>query len=267
MMRAVAALLLLPTLAACAAPQAVPPFAAKPYQPFSRAEAVAVALREWRLWGSRIDEGGPTDPALPKPERAPGLWSRVGEYWWIGLGGHGAEAAWTGKHDAQGRVFPASRDGQFAWSAAFISYVMRIAGAGPLFPYAGDHASYVNAAAAGRAPGLAAEAPERSAPEPGDLICHGRDSAQHLRFSDLPQPGHWPGHCAIVVASEPGSIAIIGGNVDDAVALTHVPTDPAGRLAGADGTILDRRYPWFVVLHVRYREDSVPVALTGLTPG
>ena len=43
------------------------------------------------------------------------------------------EAAWTGKHDANGIVFPAGEDGNYAWSAAFISYVMRIAGAGARF--------------------------------------------------------------------------------------------------------------------------------------
>ena len=254
------ALGLLLALGGCAQAPTLPPFAAKPYEPFSRAEAVAVAWREWRLWGSRLDQGGPGRIGEAKPERQPGLWSRVGEYWWIGLGGALPEAAWTGKHDAHGQVFPASRDGQFAWSAAFISYVMRIAGAGDRFPYAADHAHYVNLAAAGRAPALLAEPPERSAPLPGDLVCHGRDWAEGLRFADLPQRGHWPGHCAIVVEAAPGGVAAIGGNVDDAVALTRIAADERGRLAAADGTILDRRYPWFVVLRVRYSADTVPVA-------
>jgi len=51
-----------------------------------------------------------------------------------------------GKHDGHGKVFPPEDDGEFAWSAAFISYVMRIAGAGAAFPYAADHAVYINAA-------------------------------------------------------------------------------------------------------------------------
>jgi hypothetical protein len=257
-MRRRAALLLSLLLGGCAASPRLPPFIEKPYEPFSRAEAVAVAWREWRLWGGRIDEGGAaSDAGL---ERQAGLWQRVGEYWWIGLGGRLPEAAWTGKHDAEGRVFAAARDGQFAWSAAFLSYVMRLAGAGTLFPYAADHASYVDAAAAGRAPGLVAEPAERAAPAPGDLVCHGRDWAAGLRFADLPQPSHWPGHCAIVVATAPGSIAVIGGNVDDAVTLTHIPVTDAGRLASPDGAILDRRYPWFVVLRVLYRSDSLPTA-------
>jgi hypothetical protein len=43
-------------------------------------------------------------------------------------------------------VFPASQDANYAWSAAFIDYVMRIAGAGHRFPYSSTHADYINAA-------------------------------------------------------------------------------------------------------------------------
>jgi hypothetical protein len=67
------------------------------------------------------------------------------------------KAAWTGKHDQHGVVFPASVDGEHAWSAAFVSYVMRIAGAASKFPYSPNHASYINIAkqmATGEASGL-----------------------------------------------------------------------------------------------------------------
>jgi len=129
----------------------VPDFARLPYEPFGRAAAVAVALREWRLWGQPIqdqptdEEAAPADPAR-KPERQPGLWQRVGEYWWLGLDADRPERAWTGKHDANGHEFPPDQDGRFAWSAAFISYVMRIAGAGARFPYSESHADYINTA-------------------------------------------------------------------------------------------------------------------------
>ena len=42
----------------------------------------------------------------------------------------------------------------YAWSAAFIWYVMRLAGAGGSFPYSENHADYINAAAA-MMPGVA----------------------------------------------------------------------------------------------------------------
>lgn len=230
----------------------VPPFASQPYEPFSRGAAVAIALREWRLFGSPVDDAppGPRAPDAPMPERAQGLWQRVGEYWWIGLNPDRPEGWWTGKHDANGQVFPRADDGQYAWSAAFISYVMRIAGAGDLFPYAPDHAHYINAAREDFG-ALRAWRPTDYAPRLGDLICAGRGRAAGIRFADLPAP-IFPAHCAIVVARTPGQISVIGGNVGDAVSLTHVPVTADGKLAGPDGVVLDGRYPWFVVIQLLY---------------
>ena len=250
-------------LAACAAaPSRVPPFAAKPYEPFVRTNAVAIAMREWRLFGSLIDdpalEGWEAGSPLEKPERLPGLWERVGEYWWLGQTPDESAAAWTGKHDAKGAVFPFTDDERYAWSAAFISYVMRIAGAGDRFPYAPNHASYVNAAAAGRSPILRAEPPDSYAPKPGDLICRGRERAADLTFRDLPTAYNWPGHCAIVVSVSPGTLDVIGGNVEDAVRLTHVPITGRGTLGDPGEPVLDRRYRWFVVLEVLYDAEAEP---------
>ena len=245
----------------------VPPFARVPYEPFSRTSVVAIALREWRLFGEPVDDDPPGTRPRPapedKPEREPGLWQRVGEYWWLGLDPGSPESAWTGEHDAQGHVFPAEQDGEYAWSAAFISYVMRIAGAGPHFPYAADHATYINIAkqmATGAASGwdVTAERPAAYAPQPGDLICMGRGHAASLTYDDLPA-GMFPAHCDIVVdTSVPGQIAVIGGNVDDAVTMKHVPVTADGKLAAPDGVILDTRYPWMVVL--RLLVPAVPVA-------
>ena len=44
---------------------------------------------------------------------------------------------------------------------------------------------------------------------------------------------------------------MVGGNVDDAVTLTHVPVTPDGKLATPDGQIIDPRYPWMVVLRLQ----------------
>ena len=271
MSRLGASLLALALLAGCGAPEGVPrdvlkdahvpDFARVPYEPFGRAAAVAIALREWRLWGQPIqdeaadEEAAPVDPAR-KPEREPGLWQRVGEYWWLGLDAGRPERAWTGKHDANGQMFPPDQDGRFAWSAAFISYVMRIAGAGSRFPYSESHADYINTAwraarTDDRAWVVRAEAPAAYAPQPGDLICFGRLDARSMRFEDLPT-GRFPSHCDIVVSREPGGLAAIGGNIEDAVTLQHVPTTPDGRLADADGVLVDQRYPWFVVISVLY---------------
>ncbi|HWD59099.1 MAG TPA: DUF2272 domain-containing protein, partial [Stellaceae bacterium] len=61
------------------------------------------------------------------------------------------------------------------------------------------------------------------------------------------------GHCDIVVARRPGILDVIGGNVDNTVALKHVPIAPDGRMADAAGQPVDRDYPWFVVLRVAYQ--------------
>ncbi len=269
----IAWLLALALLSACAAPQPapdahVPPFARVPYEPISRDAVVAVTLREWRLFGSPVDDSAPPGtyhPATPqdKPERQQGLWQRIGEYWWLALNAGAPEAAWTGKHDANGNVFPASEDGDYAWSAAFVSYVMRIAGAGARFPYSASHSDYIDIAkqqALGQTSGwlITAERPESYAPQPGDLICLGRGNARALRYDDLPAE-HFPGHCDIVVdTSMPGQISVIGGNVDDAVTMKHVPVTPDGKLATPDGQVLDTRYPWMVVLQLLLPAPSGP---------
>ena len=246
-----------PPATAAVIDQRIPPFASVPYEPFSREAAVAIALREWRLFGSPVDDDPPGTRPHPapedKPERQEGLWQRVGEYWWLGLATDQKEARWTGKHDESGQVFPADDDEAYAWSAAFVDYVMRIAGARNRFPYAIAHDIYIDAAndvtlhQANWA--VIAQRPDAYAPQRGDLICTSR-GRRTIRFDDL--PARFAGHCDIVVATSPGSITVVGGNVDDAVTMKHVPVTPDGKLAGPDGTVLDSRYPWFVVLRVLY---------------
>ncbi len=242
----------------------VPAFARAPYEPFSRSAAIAVALREWRLFGGPVNDDPPgyssggyveDAPAPEKPERVQGLWQRVGEYWWLGLPDGAPEQRWTGKHDARGQVFPPEDDGRYAWSAAFISYVMRIAGAGPLFPYAAAHSVYIDLATSGRGRyAIAAQDPAIYAPVPGDLVCLGRKQARDIQFADLPA-GEFPSHCDIVIDSQPGELTVIGGNVSDAVTMKHVPVTDQGLLFGPDGTPVDTRYHWFVVVRVEYKAE------------
>ena len=232
----------------------IPPFARWPYQPFSREAAVQIALREWRAFGQPIVF--PNTELPEDEEREEGLWQRVGEYWWLGLDPRWKEQNWTGIHDENGVVFPASEDGNYAWSAAFISYVMRIAGAESRFPYTETHADYINAArrhGLGLEPGtaLTAERIEVYAPQRGDLICYWR-GRQPVTYDDLPIPGRFPGHCDIVVAIRPGDLDVIGGNVDNAVAMKHIPATLDGHLAGPDGVLIDPDHHYFVVLRVEY---------------
>ncbi|CAK7191858.1 hypothetical protein COMNV_00038 [Commensalibacter sp. Nvir] len=248
----------------------VPDFALQNYEPFSRQETVALALREWRLFGQPIIDYDPLyhpEPTSPevKEERMPGLWQRVGEYWWIGMDPGVIEGSYTGKHTANGEVFDFRQDGHYAWSAAFISYLMRIAGANNRFPYSPNHSTYINAAAEGTSAVLQAQDPAVYAPMLGDLICTARGKNRDaIKYSSLPTPYTFPAHCGIVVTTQQNAppfgqeISIIGGNVNDSVALTHVPVDNTGKLATAEGTSYDSRYPWCVVLKVLYDAEASP---------
>jgi hypothetical protein len=240
----------------------VPPFAKVPYEPLTRKAVVAVALREWRLFGQRVADPEADAARVIKPERQEGLWQRVGEYWWLGLDAGSAESPWTGRHGGNGLVFPPEVDGDYAWSAAFISYVMRIAGAGQRFPYSADHADYINAArrvSLGQTKTwlVSAERVQDYAPRPGDLVCFGRGKAKGLRYEDLPTADLFTSHCDIVVDTmDPGQIAVMGGNVEDAVTMNYVPVTEDGRLATPEGVVLDTRFPWMAVLRLLVDEPA-----------
>ncbi len=237
-----------------------PPFARVPYERFTRADAIAIAEQEWRLFGQPVnDNSPPPDDAALTPEdyaeRFPGLWERVGEYWWLGQNADRPEAAWTGMHDERGTEFEPRRDGDYAWSAAFISYLMRTAGAGARFPYAPSHSVYINVAREmklGRTAGwvIVAEPLGEYAPVPGDLICNSREK-RPVKYEQLPRR-HFAGHCDLVVGRGDGQISVIGGNVFNAVTMKHVPVTADGRLSDAGGHLLDTRYAWFVALRVVY---------------
>ena len=226
----------------------VPPYARWPYQPFSREAVVQIALREWRAFGQQVVY---PDTELPfDNERLEGLWQRVGDYWWLGLPMGADEQGLTGKHNQNGYVFPAAQDRTYAWSAAFVSYVMRMAGAGSRFPYSEVHSTYINAARLN--PGrlvVVAMQPEFYAPQRGDLICLSR--GRRMRFDELPT-GRFASHCDIVVATRPGMLDVVGGNVENSVSMRHIPVTLDGRLVGSDGKVIDPNHLWFVVLRISY---------------
>ena len=231
-----------------------PPTSASASSRSARVNTIGIALREWRAFGSIVDDAPPSQrPALAdRPDRDPGLWQRVADYWWQSqdLGARQA-GTWSSLYNENGTPYNRSAP---AWSAAFISYVMRTAGAGARFPYSALHADYINAAARNEGV-LHAERPASYPPRPGDLICYGRAGAEALRFDDLPTTRFF-GHCDVVVAAVPGQLTVIGGNVSAAVTQKHIPTTQAGTIADPSGQLLDPRYPWFVVLRVTYDTDN-----------
>ena len=228
-------------LAGCAT--APPPPAREapiPYPPSVRARMLRIAEAEWAEWG-RVTAG----PGLPRPapgaEAAMDAFPRVLAYW-RAVPEAGAEAAvarnrarWSARLAGQPEAEVWSEP---AWSAAFVSYVMRAAGVDEReFHASAAHAFYVDAILRdardfpGSAPFLPHD-PAARAPEPGDLVCADRSRRPLAAWADrLAEAGTFrPMHCDIVLRSGPGVAAAVGGNVSDAVTLTLYATDEAGRL-------------------------------------
>lgn len=122
-----------------------------------------------------------------------------------------------------------------AWSAAFISWVMRKAGAGSAFRYSSGHTDYVGAAKQNRLANnnnpFKAYRISEVAPRPGDLVCLERSNSG-VTYDNVDQ-GFRSSHCDIVVAVQPGSITTIGGNLSDSVGQNPVTTDANGRVTKA----------------------------------
>jgi hypothetical protein len=181
-----------------------------------RANIVRIATEEWKRWN------------IPrrKFERDPQVRQILLDYWLTGprvrvqASDLGSEA-WQAGHP---------------WSAAFISWVMRKAGAGNAFPYSSAHATYIKAAKdnrmANNANPFKAYPVTEVSPAVGDLVCKSRDRSG-ATYENIRRG--MKTHCDIVIDVQPGQLITIGGNVKDSVSKTTVNTD-------TNGYITDPRY-------------------------
>ncbi len=141
-------------LSACAThptPDAhVPPFARVPYEPFSRDAVVAIALREWRLFGSPVDDDPPGTyrPASSedKPERQQGLWQRVGEYWWLAMDAGAPEAAGPAGMMRTAECFRRARMACTHGPPRSFPTSCGSPAPGARFPYSASHSDYIDIA-------------------------------------------------------------------------------------------------------------------------
>jgi hypothetical protein len=180
---------------------------AAPSAPPSRsglgARAAAIATQQWNRWNQgKIKES------------SPGMRSVLEDYWRTGVGWVPSEPQWWSR---------------VAWSAAFISWVMRKAGAGQAFKYSSAHAAYIKAAKDNRIanndnPFKAYRVTEVS-PKVGDLVCKSRAGSgatyDNIRLG-------LKAHCDIVTDVQPNRLLTIGGNVSQSVSMTPVSTDSRG---------------------------------------
>jgi len=214
-------------LSGCAAPP--PPEPPLSYPPAARERMLRIAEAEWEDWGRQV--AGAEGPGL---EAEAANFPRVLAYWRAVPEG----AAPIARNRALYRRGDPALWREPAWSAAFISYVLRGAGVdGREFPPSAAHAFYLDALIAdarrfpATAPFIPHEATDR-APQAGDLVCADRSaspiSSWRQRVAD--EGRFRPMHCDIVVRVARHHVEAIGGNVRDAVTLSRFPNDAAGRL-------------------------------------
>ena len=169
----------------------------------------------------------------------------VGEYWRsIGIRYDGR----TQVRGARGKMF------RPAWSSAYISFVVRKAGAGDRFKYTQAHCHYTAQAMLGDdGYGYLAERAEEYSPQVGDIVVAGREYARDYNYdvarAVYEADSFYPSHGDIVIDADETTLTVIGGNVDNSVKTKRFGLDRKGRLlprrAGND------EMPWIAVLRCR----------------
>jgi hypothetical protein len=243
--------LLAVALAGCAlAPPRLPPTTVPPEKV---QRVVALALAHWQRWGAREARlaRGDAPLCLLQPdggcatvddgcgdERSAALCPRVDDYW-------RAVPPFEPRHDCRTTDrcvlrWPADAPEPPAWtpawSAAFVSALLREAGFSQTEFRADEaHVRYVVAARDGQASAFELLTLPAQA-RPGDLACALRGRAAWTEAGLAGLNDGRPGttmHCDIVVAVDPSarSLQAVGGNVQQTVARTTVDLDDAGRLS------------------------------------
>lgn len=190
---------------------------------------IATALAEWTRWGGSVRplHGA---PAIGGTETKAPYVGYVNDYWKV-----------VGKPNWNGAT-------PQAWSAAFISFCFKTAGAGTGFAYSTGHVDYCRAILAGRSPGLSLVDPATTTLAVGDLIwaarsgdgCNPPPMTYKAAVAAL-KAGEWfCSHCDIVVEMEEGAVDVIGGNVSNSVTQTTYST--------TQGRITDGRHAWLGVI-------------------
>lgn len=106
-----------------------------------------------------------------------------------------------------------------AWSSAFISYLMKKAGAGDDFKYSPSHSQYIAQAVKNRKENnskkIKAYKPNEVKVEAGDLVCYPRQSGVTYDSN-----AGYMSHCDLIVSTDKDKATGIGGNVSDSVSKT-----------------------------------------------
>ena len=177
---------------------------------------IAVAGAEWDFFGKQSYDGGGHLVHAGHTEGEEGFYERIGTYWLVG----------TGTHSVDGR------NHDMPWSAAFISWVFRTAGAGTRFRYSTQHSVYISQGIRDflnkrTDAGFGCMRLNERQPQPGDLVCWSRQ--QGIDY-DHQNGGNYAGHTDIVTKVSDGQVFVIGGNVGDSVSRRILRTNSSGFL-------------------------------------
>lgn len=253
-----------------------------------RERIVEIATQEWARWGGQVVRLGRDDtacvtysplpapelpPPLPEPPEVPGDSQASGQLPTSAdtetnanqppmsnclsfPDGTGMEATPLGCTLARrywGIVGEAPScqqvtQGAWAWSAVFVSWVLRKAGLDERqFLTGQSHSMYVVDARDGILPRPAFHLePIPAMPRPGDIICAGRGRERYLEDIGEIGFGTTPMHCDIVVAVDPAArvVRAIGGNVQQSVSMEEIELGDSGRLDG----LTNSHMPWLLVM-------------------
>lgn len=103
-----------------------------------------------------------------------------------------------------------------AWSSAFISYLMRMAGAGDDFKYAPSHSQYIEQAVKNKKENnskkFKAYKPNEVKVKVGDLVCYPRQSGVGYDSG-----AGYKSHCDLIINVNGDKAVGVGGNVSDSV--------------------------------------------------
>jgi Uncharacterized protein conserved in bacteria (DUF2272)/Putative peptidoglycan binding domain len=216
-----------PGVSPLAPPVGVAPFDSQGF----RQRIVRIANQELARWGNgSIKE---TDPQVRQT---------LQDYWRKGAG--------VNYSDAQ--LGDPNFQNDHPWSAAFISWVMKTAGAGSAFKYSSAHATYTRWAKDNRVGNsvnpFKAYRISELAPQVGDIVCK-RRAGSGATYENI-RPG-MKTHCDIVTDLQPGRLVTIGGNVSNSVSQTAPRTDAGGFLSDPN---------YFAVIRIDGTQPSVPIA-------
>jgi len=172
-----------------------------------------LAKDEWNKFGNQsYDENG-VKIITGQAETSNQLSKRIRTYWNEGTGFN---------YDGN--------DTSVAWSATFISWIMKKSGAGKDFKYSANHSDYIRDSIDNRKKGNTSKPfvgykIDEYAPSIGDLICYTRNS--NVNYDTKTK---YASHCDIVVGVRPNRIDVIGGNVGDSVSKATYKTNSRGLL-------------------------------------